>query len=375
MAIQIQQLAELVGGRVVGDANVDCSGANPPDIASKNDITMLDDPARFSAIASTKAVAVVTSARIENTSLTQLVVDDPHAAFSLIVAHFRPPVSHQIPGVGVDSSAKIAPSASIHPNATIGAGAVIGERTVIMPGVVIMPHCKIGNDCVVHANGMLYEYTELGDRVVLHSGCVIGAHGFGYRQHQGRHVPTSQLGYVRIESDVEIGACVTIDRGTYGATLIGEGTKIDNQVQIAHNCRIGKHNLLCSQVGIAGSCTTGDYVIMAGQVGVADHINIASNAVICAQAGVMHDCKDGIVYIGSPAQPQRDQMQIFAVQRKLPQMRKELKSLRSEVDGISNQIAALSNTDSAKTTTTKTRRQPSKRQKRSDSSGDQSRAA
>ncbi|QDT13655.1 UDP-3-O-(3-hydroxymyristoyl)glucosamine N-acyltransferase [Planctomycetes bacterium K23_9] len=338
MAIQLQQLAELVGGRIVGDASVSCAGANPPDVATPDDITMLDDPSRVDVIATSQAVAVVTSEPIDQVDIVQLVVEDPHAAFSAIVAHFRPPMSVNIPGVGVDSSAQIAASASIHPTATIGAGTIVGERAVVMPGVVIKPQCRIGDDCVIHPGVMLYEYTELGDRVVLHCGTIIGAHGFGYRQQEGRHVPTAQLGYVCIESDVEVGANVTIDRGTYGATRIGEGTKIDNQVQIAHNCRIGKHNLLCSQVGIAGSCTTGDYVIMAGKVGVADHIRIGDKAILCAQAGIMHDCEAGGVYIGSPAMKQREQMQIFAVQRRLPEMRKELKSVRRDVDALTQSV-------------------------------------
>ncbi|MGB7343752.1 MAG: UDP-3-O-(3-hydroxymyristoyl)glucosamine N-acyltransferase [Pirellulaceae bacterium] len=344
--IQLAQLAEMVDGRVVGDATLTCSGANPPEVATKNDITLLDDPSRAAVIASTDAVAVVTSAEIENVDLVQIIVENPHAAFSKIVAHFRPPIAASIPGVGVDSSAQIAASASVHPTVTIGAGSEIGERTIIMPGVVIMPCCKIGSDCVIHPNVMLYEYTQLGDSVVLHSGTVIGANGFGYRQHEGRHIPTAQLGYVRIESHVEVGACVTIDRGTYGATVIGEGTKIDNQVQIAHNCRIGKHNLLCSQVGIAGSCTTGDYVIMAGQVGVADHINIGDKAIMGAKAGIMHDCDAGVIYLGSPAMPQRDQLQIFAMQRKLPDFRKELKSLRRDVNALSDNSAEPGNSSS-----------------------------
>jgi UDP-3-O-[3-hydroxymyristoyl] glucosamine N-acyltransferase len=334
MAIQLLEMASLVGGQIIGDETITCSGANPPDVASDTDITLLVDPTRAETLDATSAVAVITSAPIDNDRLVQIVVDDPHAAFSQIVAHFRPPISSNIPGVGLHSSAKIAASASVHPTVTIGTGAVIGERTVIMPGVVIMPHTQIGDDCVIHPNVMLYEYSELGDRVILHSGTVIGANGFGYRQHEGRHIPTAQLGYVCIESDVEVGACVTIDRGTYGATQIGEGTKIDNHVQIAHNCRIGKHNLLCSQVGIAGSCTTGDYVVMAGQVGIADHINIEDKVVLCAQSGVMHDCKEGVVYMGSPAIPLREQMQVYALERRLPEIRKEVRTLRRELDAL-----------------------------------------
>jgi UDP-3-O-[3-hydroxymyristoyl] glucosamine N-acyltransferase len=209
-----------------------------------------------------------------------------------------------------------------------------------MPGVVVMPNCRIGEDCVVHAGVTLYEYTRIDERVVIHAGTVIGANGFGYRLESGRHIPTAQLGYVHIESDVEIGAAVTIDRGTFGATRIGEGTKIDNQVMIGHNCQIGKHNLLCSQVGIAGSCRTGDYVVLAGQVGLKDHITLGDHTIVGAQAGVMEDCQGGEVYLGSPATTQRNQMQIMAVERRLPEMRREVKQLRRELAEVQQRLAA-----------------------------------
>ena len=335
MSIRISQLAEMVDGRIVGDANAICHGANPLGVSEPNDITLLDDPKRAQLLSDSNAIAVVTRCEIECGDRSQIIVDDPHAAFTKIVAHFRPPIETAIPGVGVDSSATIAASSKVHPTATIGAGTTIGERTIIMPGVVILANCIIGDDCIIHAGVTLYEYSHLGDRVTVHASSVIGAHGFGYRQQNGRHVSTAQLGYVRIESDVDVGAGVTIDRGTYGATRIGEGTKIDNQVQVAHNCRIGKHNLLCSQVGIAGSCTTGDYVIMAGQVGIKDHVEIGDGVIISAQSGVMHDCDAGEIYLGSPAAPKRDQMMIWAVQRKLPSMRGEIKALQREVAKLS----------------------------------------
>ncbi len=279
MVIQLGQLASLVGGELIG-ADLTCAGAQPPDDATAQDITLLDDPDRAASLLDSQACAVVTPSRIDCGDRSQIVVSHPHQAFATIVAHFRPPTRGGLLGVGVDSSAKIAPTAKIHPTATIGAGVVIGERTLVMPGVVVMPQCVIGEDCVLHPNVTLYEYTQLGDRVILHAGCVVGANGFGYRKENGRHILSAQLGYVVIESDVDAGAGVTIDRGTYGATRIGEGTKIDNQVMIAHNCQIGRHNLLCSQVGIAGSCRTGDYVILAGQVGLKDHITLGDGAIV-----------------------------------------------------------------------------------------------
>jgi UDP-3-O-[3-hydroxymyristoyl] glucosamine N-acyltransferase len=344
VVIQLGQLASLVGGELIGP-DLACAGANPPEDASGQDITLLDDPERVGALHASEACAVVTASPIDGANRSQIVVSDPHQAFATIVAHFRPPARAGLPGVGVDSSAKIAPTAKIHPTATVGAGVVIGERTLVMPGVVIMPQCVIGEDCILHPHVTLYEYTQLGDRVILHAGCVVGANGFGYRQEDGRHVLSAQLGYVVIESDVDAGACVTIDRGTYGATRIGAGTKIDNQVMIAHNCQIGRHNLLCSQVGIAGSCRTGDYVILAGQVGLKDHITLGDGAIVGAQAGVMNDLPGNEVYLGAPATSQREQMQIFAVTRRLPEMRRELKQLRAAVDALQTSLAEYEGQD------------------------------
>lgn len=337
--IRLDEIAVLVGGVLHGDGTLVCRGANPLGQSSADEITMLVDSQESTEQASLNALAIISSSLIESATQPQIIVEDPHAAFASIVSHFRPPVAASLPGVGVDSAASIASSAKIHPTATVCANVTIGARTLIMPGVVLMQGCTIGDDCIVHSGSTLYEYSHLGDRVILHAGSTVGANGFGYHQKNGRHLPSAQLGYVHIESDVEIGAGVTIDRGTYGATRIGEGTKIDNQVMIAHNCQIGRHNLICSQVGIAGSSRTGDYVILAGQVGLKDHVTLGDHTIVGAQAGVMDDCDGKQVLLGSPARLQREQMQIFAVQRKLPAMRRELKALRKQLDTLTQQIA------------------------------------
>jgi UDP-3-O-[3-hydroxymyristoyl] glucosamine N-acyltransferase len=337
--IRLDEIAKRVGGILHGDGTLLCRGANPPDQSAGDEITMLVDRREMANVGSLDAIAFLCPALIDSVDLPQIVVEDPHAAFAEIVAYFRPPVPPSLPGVGVDSRASIASSAKIHPTATICSDVSIGERTIIMPGVVILNGCAIGEDCIVYPGTTLYPYSRLGDRVVLHAGSTIGANGFGYHQRNGKHLPSAQLGYVHIESDVEIGAGVTIDRGTYGATRIGEGTKIDNQVMIAHNCQIGRHNLICSQVGVAGSCRTGDYVILAGQVGLKDHITLGDHTIVGAKAGVMDDCDGHQVMLGSPAMPQRDQMQIFAIQRKLPEMRREIKSLRKQLDAVTNRLA------------------------------------
>lgn len=338
MTIRLSQIAELVQGDIVGDRDVVICGANPPEEASAGEITLLDHPKRASVLSQSDAVAVVTGKQVDANEIAQVVVDDPHQAFARIVSHFRPPIEAEVPVAGIDPTAEVDPTAIVHPSAVVGAEVKIGPRCRLMPGVVVMPKCEVGSDCVLHSGVTLYEYTKIGDRVIVHAATVIGAHGFGYRQQGGRHLPTAQLGYVHIESDVEIGASVTIDRGTYGATRIGEGTKVDNQVMIAHNCQIGRHNLLCSQVGIAGSCRTGDYVVLAGQVGLKDHISLGDHTIVGAQAGVMDDCDGNQVLLGSPATNQRDQMQIMAVERRLPEMRRELKQLQRAVESLKQQV-------------------------------------
>ncbi|TWT76591.1 UDP-3-O-acylglucosamine N-acyltransferase [Planctomycetes bacterium CA13] len=340
MNIRLSRLVAMVDGKLIngqknGDCDSICTGAFPLGDESSGQVTMLDDSRRASQMNESEAIAVVTAVPLDSAPMAQIVVADTHTAFIKIVSHFRPPLTTDLPSSGVDPNAVIAESAHIHPSAVVGQGVTIGERTRVMPGVVIMPGCRIGDDCVLFPGVVLYEYTQIADRCTLHSGTILGANGFGYRQENGRHVPTAQLGFVQLDSDVELGACVTIDRATYGRTRIGEGTKIDNQVMIGHNCRIGRHNLLCSQVGVAGSCTTGDYVVLAGQVGLKDHLHLGDRTIVGAQAGVMDDCVGDQVYLGSPATPQREQMQIMAVQRRLPEMRREIKTLRRDLDRMS----------------------------------------
>lgn len=349
--ILLGELASLVGGSLVGDAQAVCRGAAPLYEVKADQITLVDSPRRMEAVEKADAVAAVVGEAMPGTAVNQIVVEDPHAAFAAIVARFQP---HSTPEpLAVHRSAVIDPTArigqcEIGANVTVGRGVQIGDRCRLMPGVVIMDYVVIGDDCVLYPGVTLYERTIVGSRVTIHAGSVIGAFGFGYRPQQGRHVRTSQLGYVRIEDDVELGACVTIDRGTYGSTRIGEGTKVDNQVMIGHNCQIGRHNLICSQVGIAGSCCTGDHVVLAGQVGLKDHVTLGDGTIVGAQAGVMDDLEGGQVYLGSPATTQREQMQIMAVERRLPEMRRSLKSLERTVERLAADRTSA-NADAANT--------------------------
>jgi UDP-3-O-[3-hydroxymyristoyl] glucosamine N-acyltransferase len=178
---------------------------------------------------------------------------------------------------------------------------------------------------------VVYDDCVLGDRVVVHANAVIGADGFGYRTQDGRHVKVPQLGWVEVEDDVEIGAGATVDRGTFGATRIGAGTKIDNLVMVGHNCQIGRHNILAAQAGVAGSCTTGDYVVMAGQVGVADHVHIGDRVVIAAKSGVVSDIPSDTRVLGYPARPEAHAKRIWVTLDHLPEWRRDLKRVKDHL--------------------------------------------
>jgi UDP-3-O-[3-hydroxymyristoyl] glucosamine N-acyltransferase len=209
-----------------------------------------------------------------------------------------------------------------------------------------MHGCRLDEDVVVFSNAVLYENTRVGARSIIHAGAVIGAYGFGYQTVDGRHRLSAQLGHVELGADVEIGAGATVDRGTYGPTIVGDGTKVDNLVQIAHNCRIGRNNLICSLVGIAGSCKTGDYVVLAGQVGVRDHVEIGDRVTVGAKAGIMNNLEAHASYLGAPAIPERDEMHLVAAIQKLPEMRKQLKALVRQVEALEAQVAKAAQSQS-----------------------------
>jgi UDP-3-O-[3-hydroxymyristoyl] glucosamine N-acyltransferase len=341
MSLTLGAIATLVKGELRGDAEIVIEDAAIIRDVQVGQITLADNQRLAESLADCPAVAVVVPRDAVPDGIAYIVVDDVHAAFARIVAHFRPICDSTAHGVSesaqVSSTAVIATGAIVHPNATIGDDVHLGAGTVVHSGVQVMAGCRIGENVTIFPNAVLYENTLVGHRVIIHAGVVLGAHGFGYNVVDGKHVPSAQLGNVEIGDDVEIGACTTIDRGTYGPTVIGAGTKIDNQVMIAHNCRIGRHNLLCSQVGIAGSVTTGDYVVMAGQVGLRDHIHIHDGVVLGAKAGVMNDVPAGATYYGIPATPEREQLLKQAAWSKLPAMRKEFKAVQKQLAGLTRQ--------------------------------------
>lgn len=343
-ATTLRELAALVGGEVLGDPTTTVNNAWPPQDCDAESITLVDSPERLTSLTTCRAAAAVVPHEVTELDLPAIRVANVHTAFTAIVTHFRPAKARR-PG-GIHPTAVVAAGVRLGTGVSIGPNAVIGEESTLADGVTVGANSVLGADCQVGAGThigsrvTLYDGTVVGQRCRLHSGVVLGADGFGYKQVEGRHVPAPQLGTVLVGDDVEIGANTTIDGGVYGPTRIGDGTKIDNLVQIGHNCRIGRHNLLCSQVGIAGSTSTGDYVVMAGQVGVRDHVHIGKGAVLSAMSGVSNDVPEGEIMLGAPATPLRDQKLKFAAIAKLPQLRKEFRELKRAVAELQKQHAS-----------------------------------
>ena len=273
---------------------------------------------------------------------------DPFPAFLTALEAIHP--EQPRPQIGVSARATVSPTAkigansNIHPGAFIGYDVTIGERCSIHPGVYVAHGCTLGDDVELMPNVVLYADTQLGNRVTIHASTVIGADGFGYRQQHGRHVKIPHYGRVRIEDDVEIGANTTIDRAMVGETVIGEGSKIDNLVMVAHNCRLGKHNILAAQVGMAGSVTSGDYVICGGQVGIRDHVHLGEGARFGAKTGVHKDLPGGQSYFGLLAAPENSAIRSLTALKKLPELKATVQSLQKQVNELTERLEVLTRT-------------------------------
>ncbi len=338
MTTTLAALSRLVHGTLIGDGQLQLHGAATLDCARADEITFLDAPDKAGRLARSQAGAVLVPNGFVPEGIAAIQVHDVHAAFGQVVRKFRPSRALARRRVSIQAilawTARLGDDVQVGPGAIIGEHVTIGNRVTIHAGARVMDGCQIADDVTIFPNAVLYDDTIVGARSIIHAGAAIGAYGFGYKLVGGQHQLSAQLGFVEIGCDVEVGANTTIDRGTYSATVIGDGTKIDNLVMIAHNCRIGRHNMICSQVGIAGSTTTGDYVVMAGQVGVRDHVHIGSGAVLGAMAGVAHDVPDNAHMLGAPAVPEREQKLMFATMSRLPEMRKQLKELQRQMNAL-----------------------------------------
>jgi UDP-3-O-[3-hydroxymyristoyl] glucosamine N-acyltransferase len=343
--ITVTSLAELVQGRVHGEDR-GIAAARPMNEAGPDDITFIESDRNLRHLKKCRAHAALVSSALaarrqelvaaDGTPLTLIEVHDPLAAFVAIVRHLHGQSVEAPPGIDpravIHPSAHLGPDATLAPFVVIGEGSIIGARCRLYSGAVIGRNCRLGDDVVLHPHVVLYDGTVLGNRVIVHANAVLGADGFGYRCQGGKHVKMPQFGCVEVGDDVEIGAATTIDRGTFQATRIGEGTKIDNLVQIGHNCQIGKHNLFVSQVGIAGSCSTGNYVVIAGQVGVADHVHIDDQAIIGARSGVVRDVPAGERMLGAPAKPESEEKRILLSLVRLPELCRDVRQIKHQLE-------------------------------------------
>jgi len=335
----LSELAALVGGSVVGDGELPIEGVAPLQSATASELTFLERADRVALLQrKSKAGAVVVPIGIAPEGFATIQVANVLEAFEKIARFFAPPRTETIHGISerafVHQTATIGMNVAVGHFAVIEEDVILGDNVEIHAGVQIATGCIIGDNTVIFPNAVLYRSTVIGSRCIIHSGAVLGAFGFGYDSSQGTHKLSPQIGNVVIENDVEIGANCTIDRATYGSTIIGEGTKIDNFVMIGHNCKIGKHNLLCAHTGIAGSTTTGTHVVMAGRVGVRDHVHIGDRAVIGAMAGILGDVEPDVRIVGIPATPEKEQMRIQIALQRLPEMQKVFKQWQKEVEAL-----------------------------------------
>lgn len=334
-SLNLKEIAELVGGEVVGDSATAITGVAGIKEAQKGDITFVSNAKYLPFLLETRASAVITARDVNADRQNLIRTDNPSQAFTKVIAAFKP--VRALPPPGVHPSAVIAGGVtmgrgvSIGPHVVIGEGTSIGERSIIEANATVGAACAIGADTRIYPNVTVREETVIGDRVIIHSGCVIGSDGFGYETINGAHVKIPHTGSVTIEDDVEIGANVCVDRGRFQKTWIKKGVKIDNLVQIAHNVVVGENSLLISQSGISGSTTLGPNVVLAGQAGVVGHITLGEGVIVGAGAGVTKSVPDHTVVLGSPARPIADQKRIFALIARLPELFKDLAELKKKL--------------------------------------------
>jgi len=331
----LAELARLIRADLIGDPNANVDRARPFEVASEGDVTLAATPSYLDRLDSSQATAVIVSAAVAGSPRNLLVSAHPKLAFARAIEALHKS-GLQPTGVSTDLIAGddtvFGNDLSIHPRVTIGKGVVIGDRVTLYPGVAIGDHCSIGSDTVIHANVSIYHDCEVGERVIIHSGTVIGGDGFGFvADEEGRQVKMLQLGAVRIEDDCEIGANCAIDRGGFGDTVLRRGVKLDNLVQVGHNCDIGEHTVVAALTGFSGGTKVGQRCVIAGQVGTNQHVSIGDGATVTGQAGVTKNVRAGGFVAGTPIQDYNAWRRSQVLYSRLPEIAERLKQLEKVV--------------------------------------------
>ncbi len=337
--ISVADIAQLVKGELIGDGGLLVSGFSGIKEAKHNELTFLSNPKYESLLGQTQAGVILVPRQIACPGKTLIRVDDPSLSFTRVVNHLLRDAPDYKPR-GIHPTAVIAPGAKLSHGVAIGAHTIIEDGATIAQGCVLYANCyvghetRLGKNCLIYPQVVLREKVSLGNRVIIHSGTVIGSDGYGYVTVDGKHMKIPQVGSVLIEDDVEIGANVTVDRARFDKTIIGEGTKIDNLVQIAHNVIIGKHCLIVAQSGIAGSTRIGNYVILAAQTGLVGHLEIGDGAIVAAQSGVSKSIKAGEQVFGTPAHPMKNALRNNAHIQRLDKYVEMIKDLKKRIEEL-----------------------------------------
>ncbi len=344
------EIAERLGGTLVGDGAIRIDRVRALQHARTNEIAVLTESKYFSRVDTLAAEAVVVPAGVSYARDRVIVVPDAKRAFVTLLGMFDRPPARTVgihPRAVIAEGVRLGQDIAVGPGAVIESGASIGDRATIGANCYVGANVVLGDDTTLHPNVTLYERTVIGQRVTIHSGTVIGSDGFGYVEvGAGEREKIPQLGYVEIGDDVEIGANCGIDRATLEKTSIGRGTKIDNLVQIGHNTQIGEHCCIVGQAGIAGSATIGNYVVLSGQVGISDHVTVGDRVVLAAQTGVHSDLHSGI-WIGTPAMPFEKGLRALAALQNLPDYRERLRTLEDLLAAMEKRLKRIEAFDDA----------------------------
>ncbi|MBU4376545.1 MAG: UDP-3-O-(3-hydroxymyristoyl)glucosamine N-acyltransferase [Candidatus Omnitrophica bacterium] len=340
MAITVKEIAELIKGELVGDGSLEITGVSGVEDAAKGEITFIESPKFKDRVLKTNASCIIASFDLEGVDKPVIKCKNPSLAVTKIIeSHFPQKINHPrgiAKSAVIGKNVKLAKDAAIGANAVIEDNASIGDKSVIYPLAYIGEGVTIGKNTVIYPNVTIRERVTVGDNVIIHGGAVIGADGFGFTKDGATLRKIPQTGTVEIQDNVEIGACVTIDRARFGKTVIGKGSKIDNLVQIAHNVKIGESSIIVAQVGVSGSVNIGNNVMLGGQVGITDHVDIGDNVMVAAKGGVTKSIPPNTIMSGMPARPHHLTKRLIAYIDNLPKTAERLDEIEEKLKGLLN---------------------------------------